>query len=132
VDDLRIDERFPGLTAPELWDAWTTADGVCSFWAQEATIDATVGGPYVLRWPAMDWTMRGEVTDVDPGRSITVTWSWDHEPDEEPQLVTLGVSADGDGSRLSIHHRPHNAEQAERRASQEEGWRHFSDRLRSR
>lgn len=129
--DLEISERFPDLTADELWAAWTTADGVTSFWAEEAEIAPEVGGRYVVRWPSMGWTMAGEVRAVDPGRSIALTWQWEQD-DEPTRLVELSMQPDGDGSRLSITHGPFDDGDDESAREHEEGWRHFSAELRER
>lgn len=132
MDDLRLEERFPSLPVDALWAAWTTPEGVRSFWAPQAEIDPVVGGAYVVAWPGQGWTMRGEVLEIDQPHSLTITWRWDHEKDQPTRHVTLTMAADGSGSRLGIHHRPYAEGDEEQRSSTEDGWRHFAERLRGR
>lgn len=135
MDDLHLVESFPGLGLDDLWTAWTTPDGVTSFWAEEAEIDLVPGGPYRLAWPSRSWTMDGEVLAVDPGTALAFTWAWSHEPDAPTRRVDLGFSAAGDddpGSRLAIDHGPYGPDDAEERTGHEEGWRFFCRALRER
>lgn len=132
MDHIRIVETFPDHAPDDLWAAWTTSEGVASFWAESADVEATVGGDYLLRWPSMDWTLRGEVLAVDPGRSISFSWRWDHESTLPTRQVVLTFEPDGAGSRLIVEHGPYGESEAEasERESNEAGWRHFCSRLR--
>lgn len=122
------------MAVPDLWAAWTSPEGVASFWSEEADVAPAVGGPYVLGWPSRGWVLRGVVLAVHPGRSITFTWAWDHEPDRPERTVTLSMDSTTSGSRLVVVQGPYGEgpDEAEDRAGHEAGWRWFADRLRAR
>jgi uncharacterized protein YndB with AHSA1/START domain len=74
----------------EVWAAWTTEEGVRSFFAPDCSIDLQPGGAYEMYFdleaPA---GLRGgegcKVLAIDPGRMISITWN---APPELPTVRT--------------------------------------------
>ncbi len=89
-----------------VFDTLTTAEGVASWWgpvdmpADEAEIDARVGGAYRVRFRTDDGVQHeasGEYLVVDPPRRVVMSWRWTlaGEPGEK-----------GRNSRVEIDLRP--------------------------
>ena len=63
-----------------VWDAWTTVGGIKSFFANNCTIDARVGGPFELYFnmnvPEGDRGSEGCVfLALQPNKMISFTWN---------------------------------------------------------
>ena len=112
-----------------MWRGFVDPDVLTQWWAEEATADAVVGGRLEARWPGMGWTMRGEYTELDPGRAVAFTWSWDHEPDVPVRRVRVSLTPSGAGTELTITHGDYGPGEAEERTSHLDGWLHFLPRL---
>jgi uncharacterized protein YndB with AHSA1/START domain len=64
----------------ELWQAWTTADGIATFFAPQGRVDLRVDGTYDVWFnPAGAPGERGaegmRILDVDPSRRFAFTWN---------------------------------------------------------
>lgn len=101
---------------------WTTADGLCTWWATAATADARPGG--VLRVDIDgEHVMVGEYVELDEPHLVRFTFGWeggDLAPGSTD--VEVRIAAHGDGTRLTLRHAGLPVEFA---ASHSEGWTHF-------
>ena len=64
----------------EVWKAWTTTEGVKSFFAEEASVEAVPGGPYEIYFskdgpPGSRGSEGCKVLSVDPMRSFAFEWN---------------------------------------------------------
>ena len=135
-DKLVILAEFDKLAPGEVFDYWTKPELLCTWWPQEAEIDAHVGGTYHLSWPGMNWHLRGQYTCFEPGKQLAFTWKWDH--DEEGTAVrevTIIFEPLSDrGTKLVLAHGPYTdsaEDQAIRIEHHLAGWQHFIPRLQS-
>ena len=146
-ETLVVTTDVPDCSPVRLFDFWTLPELICQWWPQQASIEARVGGAYLLTWPAMDWRLRGHYTAFDPGHLLAFTWAWDHDStDAPPKLVTIEFAAtiaaedaededrtlDQPGTRLTLTHGSYLATPAEQELRIEHhlaGWRHFLPRL---
>ncbi|HEX9987815.1 MAG TPA: SRPBCC domain-containing protein [Chloroflexia bacterium] len=67
-------------TVEEAWDAWTTEEGIVSFFAPACNIDLRVGGPYEIFFnPDAEPGMRGaddmQILAVQPQKMLSFTWN---------------------------------------------------------
>jgi uncharacterized protein YndB with AHSA1/START domain len=82
VADERILRAEVVVSAPlgDVWKAWTTDDGIASFFAPRGHVDLRVDGTYDVWFnPAGEPGQRGaegmRILDVDPERRFAFTWS---------------------------------------------------------
>lgn len=118
-------------TPDELFRYWTDPELLTQWWPVEAEIDPREGGTYLASWPRMEWRLRGRYTAFEPGKRLTFTWNWDHEPDTPERQVDVLFEPSGDGTQMTIIHGPYTdspADQQERQGHLE-GWQHFCSRL---
>jgi uncharacterized protein YndB with AHSA1/START domain len=72
----RVELRTAVRAAPAtVWSALSTGPGLVRWHARDAHLDAEAGGAYRLAWG--DATASGEVTAVQAGRRIDLTWHHD-------------------------------------------------------
>ena len=109
----------------EIWEAFTNADALSTWWTQEATVVAEIGGELIARWPSMGWTMRGRYTELAPHEAVAFTWSWDHEPDTPERSVRIVLAPEAGTTRLTLTHGAYGLNDIDERASHLEGWQHF-------
>jgi uncharacterized protein YndB with AHSA1/START domain len=67
-------------TVEQAWDAWTTEEGIVSFFAPACNLDLRVGGPYeILFNPSAEPGMRGAdgmiILAVQPRKMLSFTWN---------------------------------------------------------
>jgi uncharacterized protein YndB with AHSA1/START domain len=127
---LRATVRLPGHTSEQLLSAFTDPAQLARWWGGELHTDLVIGGPYTVRFPALDRSMTGQVVGYEPARSLAFTWSWDGSPGEPRRTVTVRASA-AEPAALTIEHGPHGDGDDERvaRAEHRAGWEHFLPRL---
>jgi uncharacterized protein YndB with AHSA1/START domain len=100
------------------------------WWGDEALIETRPGGRYVVRWPAMEWTMRGVVA-LFTDDTLIYSWSWDHEPNQPARTVLVHAQPTESGSLLTITHGPYRpasptlTDEDDARHSHREGWIYF-------
>lgn len=114
MPDLRLEREFP--VSPEtLFTYLTTTDGLLQWWGHdgmtipEHNLDFSRPGPWfsvMLTDEGNRMKLSGQVTHVDPPRSVGFTWGW-HDPQDvrgPESHVTLTVSATETGARLVLDH----------------------------
>ncbi|MEM7335949.1 MAG: SRPBCC domain-containing protein [Chloroflexota bacterium] len=124
---VNLTTTFPHLTPQQLFDQFTQPEQLITWWPQEAVTHVVAGGQYELKWPAMNWTLRGQYTAVSPPNGLSFTWQWDHQPELPTRTVHLTINADGNGSRLEIEHGRYDQTEVDQadRQSHIDGWDHF-------
>lgn len=143
-------ERFFESTVDEVWELWTTTDGVEAWWGPDGfdvkvrAMDLRAGGAmtYVMTATAPDQVefmrkagmplateARLTFTEVDPPRRLAYNHVADFIPGVEPYLVTIEVNieaADG-GVRMALTLQAmHDREWTERALK---GWENELDKL---
>lgn len=133
---LVVQTRVEELDPAETLSWFTDASRLNQWWGDEALIEPRPGGLYEVRWPAMEWTMRGVVA-LCTADTLVYSWTWDHEPEQPARSVIVRAGADGEGSTLTITHGPYRPEapglpgEVEDRHSHREGWLYFLPKLHS-
>jgi uncharacterized protein YndB with AHSA1/START domain len=93
-------EAYIPATRQELWEAWTTTEGVTSFFAPQAKIELSVGGAYECYFDLDKPTgLRGtegcKILAFWPMDYVTFSWNAPSDfPDERGQLTKVVVEID--------------------------------------
>ena len=101
----------------EVWELWTTEEGLSSWLCQRANVEPVVGGPYELFWspdttkPESDSTLGCRVLSVDRPRLLHFDWRGSDEvadvmnvPGAEVTEVTVQLFPTPMGTRLEMVH----------------------------
>ena len=120
-----------------VYDAWTNpelAQFLCpqGMTVAEAQLDVRVGGTYRIdmRTPANEpFVARGTYRDVQPGRRLSMTWTWEeNSPEEEHEtLLTIEFNPHGSGTELILTHERLSSEESRRNHAH--GWNSMLDKL---
>ncbi len=123
---LRATVKLPGGTADQWLSAFTDPARVARWWGGELSTDLVVGGPYVVRFPALGQTLDGQVVGYEPARLLEFTWSWDGADGPRRTVVVRAAT-----STLTITHGPHGETDSERaaRAENRAAWESSLPRL---
>ncbi len=112
------DSAFDLVTQPERLRRWCTV---------AARVDLRLGGEF--RWTVTPGNnAMGTVTKIEPGKSVSYSWGWEHDPELQPgtSIVTIILEPVAGGTNLRFVHEGLTDEQEVGHA---EGWNHFLDRL---
>lgn len=97
----------------EVWQAWTTREGIRSFFAPDAEIDARVGGSFQIHMdPGAPVGMKGAdgmvFLALQPKKMISFTWNAPPslpEARKQRTVVIVRMTAKGDAlTEVSLHH----------------------------
>ncbi|HEY9104591.1 SRPBCC domain-containing protein [Chitinimonas sp.] len=96
----------------KVWQAWTTSEGISSFFAPEAHVEAKPDGPFeVYMDPYGEPGLKGadtmKVLAVEPEKLLSFTWNAPpHLPAARAQrtVVILRFAPEGQDTRLSLSH----------------------------
>jgi uncharacterized protein YndB with AHSA1/START domain len=97
----------------EVWDAWTTEDGIKSFFAPDCNVELRVDGPYEIFFdPQAAPGQRGgegmRILALQPKRMLSFTWNAPpHMPNVRRQRTHVMLTFTGDGfgrTRLTLRH----------------------------
>jgi uncharacterized protein YndB with AHSA1/START domain len=98
-------ERTVELAHPpgKVWAALTTAEGLASWFGQQATIDLRPGGPASMKWDH-GHTADMRVERVEEPRVFGFTWHIYGLPDDDPRrtYVEFTLEPAGAGTRLTV------------------------------
>jgi uncharacterized protein YndB with AHSA1/START domain len=98
-------ERTLELAHPpaKVWDALTTAEGLGTWFGNEATIDLRPGGAAELRW-AGGPTAKLRVERVEEPSVFGFTWHINGLPEDDPRrtYVEFTLEPTGAGTRLTV------------------------------
>lgn len=113
--DLRITREFE-ISATDLWHFMSSTDGLLQWWGPEGmtvpehAMDFTKPGPWYSVMMGADGQIHkvsGQVTRVEPGKLVDLTWGWHDENDKRrPEThVRFMIEALGDArARLILDH----------------------------
>lgn len=120
---------LPGATPAAVVAGFCEPDRLRQWWGGELTCQLRPGGAYVVEFPQLGQTMRGEVRSYAPAGPFSFRWAWDHEPDAPPLAVTVRVDPIAGGARLVLEHGPYVPANRAEAAGHQEGWEFFLPRL---
>jgi uncharacterized protein YndB with AHSA1/START domain len=112
-DERRIVKEVVVKAAPEaVFKAWSTSEGVATFFAPEANIQARPDGPFEVYMnpyarPGMKGADSMRVLGVQENRMITFTWNAPpHLPEARTQrtFVTVRMQPEGAETRVRLTH----------------------------
>lgn len=128
--DLRMEREFP--VAPDVLFAWVS-DGakLLQWWGPEGLhvpehdLDFSRTGPWysvMQNDDGQQYKVSGQVTHVDPPKSVGFTWAWHDENDQrgDESHVMFTVEASDTGARLVLDHRDLGDDEIS--ANHEMGW----------
>lgn len=132
---LRLSYDFAAIPPEALLRWFLEPDRLTRWWGQEARVDAEVGGDWQVRWPAMEWTLNGQIVDMSE-TTLVVSWTWEHEPDLPARALIVQTEPIAGGARLRLIHGPYRQgetfpREGEDRSSHRDGWAHFLPQLAS-
>lgn len=90
-----------------VWRALTTAEGLCSWWADDARVDAREGGRIVLQSEDDDGNPveeRGIFHELRPIRKIEIAWDSSSPAPTKGTRITFQVARDGDETLVNLVH----------------------------
>jgi uncharacterized protein YndB with AHSA1/START domain len=112
-----------------VWKAFTTADGIASWWADEARIDARVGGRVVLT--TEDGEESGLLHICRPTRRLEIAWDVGGSLPSAGSRLQVDLARDGDETRVSLVISGGSAtKDEEQREELVKGWRRALRQLR--
>ena len=119
-------------SASRVWDALTKPDLIKQYlFGTEVATDWQVGSPITYKgtWEGKTYEDKGKILQIEPGKLLVSTYwsSFSGVPDipENYQTVRYELSAEGDGTRLTIT-QDNNATQ-EAAAHSEQNWKMVLD-----
>ena len=130
MTDLRLEREF-NVTPDRLFEVVSTQAGLLQWWGPETMfvsdhkLDFSHTGPWfstIENSEGQHYKMSGQVTHVDPPKSVGFTWGWHDDSDRRGREshVTFTVTAITNGARLTLDHR--DLESGEQSESHEIGW----------
>jgi uncharacterized protein YndB with AHSA1/START domain len=125
--------ELPGVARRLALSAWTEPRLVRDWWGGELDATPEPGRDYVVRFAALDQTMRGRVLAYQPEAGLAFTWAWEQEPAAPTRQVEIRVVDVQDGARVNIWHGTFGDTEEEKAEAvgAQEGWEHFLPRLAS-
>lgn len=124
---LIVVAEFERFTPDQLFAFWTVPALLQRWWPGQARTDPAPGGAYHLAWPSAQRHLRGHYGACNPGRRLSFTWRWDHQPAAPLRWVEVIFRPSGGGTRMTIMHDAYGdtaEEQADRRGHLE-AWQRF-------
>ena len=127
---LTMEIVLEGVAPAEALTWFMQPDKLRQWWGpQEIGIDPVPGGAYVVSWPKLSWTMRGEIANMSDTH-LVYSWTWDHEPERPARAVIVRARGQDGGSLVTVTHGPFRPGEAlpgedADRASHLEGWTTF-------
>lgn len=93
--------------ARTVWQRLTTSEGMAAWWADEARVDARVGGRVVLVSEDDEGNPqeeRGIFHELVPTRKVEIMWDTGSKSRTRGSRVQFAVARDGDETRVSVVH----------------------------
>ncbi len=124
-------QYFIHASPRRIFEAITDPKWLVGWLCDTAEISAKKGGRYSFGWEDGP-THRGEVEDLDPGKSLTLAWSWEGVELEGTKLK-LTVKPKKGGALFGVEHSgfPRQERWADLYGGAEWGWTYFAMNLKS-
>lgn len=110
-----------------VWRSLTTADGLTSWWVDEARVDARKGGKIVVVSEGDDgepMEERGVFLEVRPTRKLEIAWDSVGKALTKGSRIQFQLARDGDETRVLVVHQGGEAlEDPEIHEQLNKGWR---------
>ena len=110
-----------------VWDKLTTADGLTSWWVDEARVDGRKGGRVVLISEGDDGEPleeRGMFHEFRPTRRVEIAWDTAGKAPTKGTRVQFSIARAKDETRVAVVHSGGGVlDDEEERAQLEKGWR---------
>lgn len=130
--------RTINASPQRVYDAWTQPELAKEFLCPEGvtigdvSMDVRVGGSYriVMKRPeGEDYIAYGVYRDVQPGKRLSMTWTWEEDTKEEEHetLLTVEFAAQGSGTALTLTHEKLASEES--RTNHQHGWETVLDKM---
>lgn len=122
--------NIEGLEARHAVAWFTEHERLRLWWGDEHEITPCIGGEYIIRWPTIGKTLRGQIADI--GETYLIfSWTFDDEPDVPARVAAIHAVASANGATIEIRHGPYRANEADaaERQGHLDGWRFFLPRL---
>lgn len=112
-DAVIVGEVVVNADIDRAWAAWTTEEGITSFFAPGCNVEARVGGPYeILFDPDAAPGSRGaegmKIMAIQPGRMLAFTWNapphLDEVRDQLTHVVLRFEEVDAGHTRVALRH----------------------------
>ena len=128
--DIRLEREF-SVSPERLFEVLSTRAALVQWWGHDGMtlpdeqLDFSTLGPWHASMVSDEgnrFKMSGQVTRVDPPRTVGFTWGW-HDPDDQrgaESHVTFTVVETAEGAKLIIDHRELLSEEVAARHSA--GW----------
>ena len=106
-------EMVVPATLDAAWAAWTTREGIVSFFAPDAVVDAKVGGPFQIYInpygePGMKGADDMRFLAVQPKQMITFDWnappSWPEARAQRTFVIVRFIVIDDKNTKVTLHH----------------------------
>jgi len=94
-------------------------------WMHVTAFEPRVGGRFEMT--AGEWVAYGEITEIDPPRTVAYTWDWRNQPLGVRTEVRFDLEEDGQGTLLRLTHT--GFADAEQQTSHTQGWGNYLGRL---
>lgn len=127
-----VDHQFHiHASAAKVFRAFTEPSQIVHWLSEKAEVDLRRGGAYRLIF-AGGWLHEGSVVGFDPGRSITLAWSWPGVPVTGTRLK-MSVKPSGKGAIFRMVHTgfPMGKEWVDLYGGAEWGWTYYGMSLKS-
>jgi uncharacterized protein YndB with AHSA1/START domain len=130
--------RILNASPQRVYEAWTQPSLATEFLCpqdvtvDDVSLDVREGGAYHIAMRVSNgeiWTVRGVYQDVQPGKRLSMTWTWDEDnaADEQETLLTIDLAPHGSGTELTLTHERFTSEES--RSSHEHGWNSMLDKM---
>lgn len=117
------EDVFRAVTDPDMLAQWWGPEGVR---VESGDLDFTRTGAWgsvMINGEGGRYKVTGQVTHVDPPRSVGFTWAWHDEADRrgDESHVTITLADNGDGTtQFTLHHQQLATDEAAQNHNQ--GW----------
>lgn len=103
-------ERVLAAPVERVWHAFTTSDGLRSWWWRHwsgvlVETDTRVGGSYRIEAPDAGIVLSGHYLAIEEPRHLSFTWSWRDADGEAPdEAVDVRLDPEAGGTRVVVRH----------------------------
>lgn len=131
TEEMVVSAELPHLSPEATFAYFTSPELITQWWPEAAEIEAHAGGQYRLLWPKMNWELKGRFEEYEPGRRLSYTWQWIHQPELPARVVTIDIKPLASGTSLKVTQQVYGTSAVEQddRQGHIDGWIYFLGRL---